>query len=499
MRDRVEVRPVSSSVSTVASAVAWLVLLVICAPRVGAAEAAASEGRPLRPNIVFLYVDDMGYGDLGCYGNADARTPNLDRLAREGTRFTQFYVSHCVCSPTRASFITGQFPSRARVFGHFAHLEANAKRGMPDWLAGDGPSLPRVLQSAGYRTALFGKWHLGGGSGRVFQGKPINSPNAPPVASYGFDADRTIFGNGPTWRDGQPVDAPHDVYPYEDESVAAQSSAFIVDAAIGFLAEHARDHRDGPFLLNVWFHVPHVPMKPTDAMREPFRHLPEPQQTFHASVSDLDGHVGRLLAKLDETGVAEDTLVLFASDNGGPWNNGATNKPLRDGKHQLYEGGIRVPFIARWPGRVRAGRTDGTSVLNIVDFTPTLSRLAGAAMPNGYEPDGVDATAALFGADLARAKPMFWHHPTAQNDGPKVAMREGDWKLTTDAEGNRPALFDLAADPSEANDVALQRPAVVEGMRARLLDWMKSLPPPLHAEKAEATGVEAESLTRRLR
>ena len=155
-----------------------------------------------RPNVVFFYADDLGYGDLSCYGSPVAQSPRLDALAAEGIRFTQFYVSHCVCSPTRSSAITGQYPSRHRIYGHIAYLATNKRRRMPDWLDVKVPSLPRRLQEAGYRTAMIGKWHLGGGSGRMWMSDHvvINSPDAPSVGDYGFDHVRTIFGNSPTWK-----------------------------------------------------------------------------------------------------------------------------------------------------------------------------------------------------------------------------------------------------------------------------------------------------------
>lgn len=222
---------------TVAAALA---LSVVTSPH----HAPAAE-RPPRPNIVFFYTDDLGWGDLGCYGHPRTKTPNLDLLAKDGTRFTQFYVSHCVCSPTRASIITGQYPSHWRIYGHLSALEANTARGMPHWLDPKAPSMPRAMQQAGYRTAHFGKWHLGGGSGSLKDGKLfVNHPDAPPVASYGFDVVRATFGNGPTWKQAKPVDRPHEIYPYSEPEWQTWSSRAIADSTIGFLDEHQRQHKD---------------------------------------------------------------------------------------------------------------------------------------------------------------------------------------------------------------------------------------------------------------
>ena len=257
------------------------------------------------PNIVFLLADDLGYGDLACYGHPYARTPNLDRLAQDGTRFTQFYVC-TLCSPTRAAAITGQFPSRWRIFAHLSSLASNTGRGMPHWLDPQAPSMPRALQKAGYRTAHFGKWHLGGGSGSFRDGELfINHPDAPPVASYGFDVVRATFGNGPTWKKAEPVDKPHEIYPYAESEWQTWSSRAISDATIEFLQDHAQRHPNQPFLAHVWFKDVHTPLKPTDAMRAPYADVPEPSQTHYAMLSFLDEQIGRILNALDKLGLRE--------------------------------------------------------------------------------------------------------------------------------------------------------------------------------------------------
>jgi len=449
--------------------------------------------KPARPNILFLLADDLGYGDLGCYGHPRTKTPNLDRLARDGTRFTQFYV-HPLCSPTRAAAITGQFPSRWRIFAHLASLTANTARGMPHWLDAQAPSMPRALQQAGYRTAHFGKWHLGGGSGSFRDGALyINHPDAPPVASYGFDVVRADFGNAPTWKHAQPVDKPHESYPYDEPEWQTWSSRAISDATIGFLDDHARHHQDQSFLAHVWLKDPHTPMQPTDAMRAPYADVKEPAQTHYAMVSFMDEQIGRILNKLEALGLRENTLVLFASDNGGVVNRGASNGRLRGGKVTLYEGGIRVPFIARWPGQVPAGRVDEASLLNVCDLAPTFCQLAGAAMPGGYPSDGVDAGDALRGQPFRRTAPMLWHHPTGGAQSPALAIRDGDWKLMMDPSGARLALYNLANDSSEKRDVAAENPEVVGRLKTRLVEWNESLPQTAEGSSTHQPGVEVEN------
>lgn len=456
--------------------------------------AAEPAGTTARPNIVFILADDLGYGDLQCYGHPRIRTPHLDRLAAQGTRFTQFYVSHSVCSPSRASLLTGQYPSRWNIYAHFAWLRSNAQRGMPDWLDVAAPSLPRALQAAGYRTALFGKWHLGGGSGRNFGGKAINSAGAPAVGAYGFDEVRVVAGNGPTWRGVERRGEAHDLYPYADAPFLTASSELIVDEALEFIAAH----RAGPFMVNLWLHDPHVPLKPTAAMRAPYADVTDPaEQAYYAVVSNLDAQVGRLLARLDEWGLAENTLVIFTSDNGAAAREGSlatsniapglvletdtagSNGPLRGWKWHLYDGGIRVPLIVRWPGHVVAGRVDTASVLHATDFFPTLLHAAGAAAPAGYRADGIDIGPALAGHPFRRLGPVFWQNPTANRRGPSLAIRDGDWKLLMEQDGTEVQLYDLARDAAESTNLAAAEPARVANLRGRLLAWFRSLPPPL--------------------
>ncbi len=431
-----------------------------------------------RPNIVFFYADDLGYGDLACYGSKAAQTPRLDRLAREGTRFMQFYVSHCVCSPTRATAITGHFPARHRIHGHIAFFSANKSRQMPDWLDVKAPSFPRALQQTGYRTAMIGKWHLGGGSGSKWKSDKvvINHPDAPPVAEYGFDHVRSTFGNGPTWKNAKPWPQPHDIYPYADDEWATWSSRAIADETIAFLKQHREsDQREQPVYVNVWFKDVHVPLKPTAEMRRPFAHLNDKAQVHYAMVRFMDGQIGRVLDTLEELGLARNTLVLFSSDNGAGKNRGGSNRPLRDWKHSLYEGGIRVPLIVRWPDNVPAGRVDDTSVLNLADFIPTLGRHAGARMPEGYQSDGEDITAALLGKPFQRTKPQFWHYPTVAGRSPTLAIREGNWKLLSDPKTKRVELYDLENDMGEAVNQSQTHPDIVKTLQQKLSAWTREV------------------------
>jgi N-acetylgalactosamine-6-sulfatase len=432
----------------------------------GALPALAQTRRP--PNIIFLLADDLGWGDLGCYGHPHIRSPHLDRLAREGALFTQFYVNGPVCSPSRTAFMTGQYPARHRVHGHFAEAELNRQRGMPNWLDPSVTTLPKLLQGAGYATAHFGKWHLGSGEG------------APAPSAYGFDESRAVNANGPGWEERDPY-------------FRARSSRLIVDEAIRF----AERHRQRPFYINAWSLVPHATLHPTDEQMQPYRRFGPAGvpyrgagEIFYAAVSDLDSQVGRLLARLDELGLAQNTLLLFSSDN-GPEDIHIRNAshsgigsagPFRGRKRSLYEGGVRVPFLARWPARILPGRVDDCAVLTAVDFLPSLCRLAGLTPPRHWPLDGEDTSDIWTGASRPRKKAIYWEWRfniagDVLNRSPILAVRDGDWKLLLNPDRSRVELYELPRDPSELNNVADRKPEVVSRLARQALDWQKTLPP----------------------
>jgi N-acetylgalactosamine-6-sulfatase len=419
------------------------------------------------PNFLFILADDLGWGDLGCYGHPTIRTPNLDRLARQGTLFTQFYVNAPVCSPSRTAFMTSHYPARHRVHGHFATAELNRERGMPNWLDPAAPTLPRLLKQAGYATGHFGKWHLGGGAG------------APPPDAYGFDAHRTLNSSGPGWDERDPY-------------FRAKSSRLIADETIRFIEKN----QERPFFVNFWSLVPHATLNPTGEQMEPYRRfgpggVPHKgaMQIFYASVTDLDEQIGRVLARLEELGLAGDTVVLFTSDN-GPEDIHITNAshsgvgspgPFRGRKRSLYEGGVRLPFVARCPGRIPAGRIDKDDVLTAVDLLPTVCRMADVRPPAGIASDGEDAGDILAGKSRPRTKPIFWEwrfriHGDTLNRSPMLAVREGQWKLLFNPDRSRVELYDIPRDPSELNNLAPHQPEVVKRLSEKALAWQKTLP-----------------------
>jgi N-acetylgalactosamine-6-sulfatase len=419
-----------------------------------------------RPNIVFIFADDWGWGDLSAHGHPWLKTPHLDRLAREGTDFHQFNVLNPVCSPSRAAALTGMFPSRFGIHQHFATPAQNLARHMPDWLDPRAPSLPRFLQQAGYRTGHFGKWHL----------TNRNTHGAPAPTAYGFD-EYAVFNGGA-------------------ETASADLHA-TPDNAVKFI--HA--HKDRPFFVNVWLHESHLPHVPTAASLARWSHLDEQKRVYAAVITDGDNAVGRVLDALEAAGVAQNTIVLFSSDNGPESTAPATQRESRDAdakaagyggyysvgssgglrgeKRSLFEGGVRVPFLVRWPGRTPAGARNDTTAFTAVDLLPTLCAAAGVTLPADYRGDGENLLAALQGQPVRRTRPIHWEWTgkSAEPDWwPRLAVRDGDWKLLLDADGRRTALHRLTTDRAEAVDVAAQHPEVVARLRQLALAWKASLP-----------------------
>ena len=449
-----------------------------------------------RTNFVFIFTDDQGWQDLGCYGHPYLKTPNLDKLAKEGVRFEQFYVSGSVCSPSRVAFMTGHYPARHHIHRHLANHGHNSVNGMPDWLDPGVETVTRMLQNAGYVTGHFGKWHLG------------HLPGAPPPGEYGIDEHRAFVGTGPGWdMHGNPhsEDLALSDALKATSSFWAHSTDYFVDAAIGFLDKN----KDRPFYLNLWTFLPHAPLRPTgeqlavykklkpdpkdfDSWMQEYaadaKNLPEQMKTYAAAMTSVDKALGRFLQKLDALGLTENTVVFFTSDNGpedyhvGNARNsgmGATGV-FRGRKRSLYEGGIRMPCIARWPGRIPADRVDKTSVIAAVDWLPTVCSLAGVQVPD-IKPDGEDISDILQGATLPRRRPLFWEWraDVAGNQDykpPSLAIRQGDWKLFANPDGSRRELYNIPKDPEERLNVAERNPDVVAQLLPKLLKWKKTLP-----------------------
>lgn len=417
-----------------------------------------------QPNIIFILADDLGWADLGCYGHPFIQTPNLDRLASQGTRFAQFYTNSAVCSPSRVAFLTGNFPARHRIHSALDTPEVNKTNGSADFLDPEATNVARVLKSAGYATAHFGKWHLG------------STPKDPKPTAYGFDEFRS------SWPEAVP-----------DPYFWSKTTNLIVDDGIRFIEKN----RERPFYISLWTLIPHAILNPTPTEMARYRDFGPPNvphkgahQIYYGAVSGLDDQIGRLLAKLTELGLDEKTIVIFSSDNGpedidiysvnhsGVGSTGA----FRGRKRSLYEGGIRVPFIVRWPKQIPAGRVDNTSIVSAVDLLPTLSKLAGANIPDSYHSDGEDVSAALNGGAYKRKKLLMWEwrfdiYGHSVNRSPMLAIRDGDWKLLMNPDRSRVELYDVPRDPTELQNLAVRQPKVVARLSRPLLEWRNSLPP----------------------
>ncbi len=432
---------------------------------VSAVLAAQKEPAP-RPNVVFIFADDWGWGDLSAHGHPWLKTPHLDRLAREGTDFHQFNVLNPVCSPSRAAAMTGMFPSRFSIHQHFAAPEQNQARGMPDWLDARAPTAARFFQKAGYRTAHFGKWHL---TNRNTHGAPV--PNA-----YGFD-EFAVFNGGA-------------------ETASADLHATPDNAARFIAANKAR-----PFFINVWLHESHLPHVPTQVSLEKWAHLDAQKRVYAAVITDGDNAVGRVLDALKSAGIEENTIVIFSSDNGpettapksqlssrdddagvtgygGYYSIGSTGG-LRGEKRSLFEGGVRVPFLVRWPGHTPAGATNNSTAFTAVDLLPTLCAAAEISLPSDYRGDGENLLAAFHGQPVRRTRPIFWEWTgkAAEPDWwPRLAVRDGDWKLVLGATAQRVALHRVTTDRAEVVDLAQENPAIVARLTQLALAWKSTLP-----------------------
>jgi arylsulfatase A-like enzyme len=425
-----------------------------------------SQEKTHRPNIVIILTDDLGLGDLGCYGGKIAETPNLDGMARAGLRFTQYYAASPICSPSRCGLLTGCFPARWRITSFLQDRAGNRGCEQADFLDSQAPSLPRILRTAGYRTAHIGKWHLGGGR---------DVRNAPKFAAYGYDE------HAGTWESPEPhpdITATNWIWSDKDKVKRWERTAFFVERTLEFL----RRNQDAPCFVNLWLDDPHTPWVPSaDAKKG------NAQANLKAVMEESDRQIGRLLAGLKDLGIERNTLVIFLSDNGPlPTFAAARTVGLRGSKLSLYEGGLRLPCIAYWPGKVPANRTDDMTVLSAVDWLPTLAALTGAKLPEGVKLDGEDRRPALFGTPLKdRERPLFWEYgrnetffkyPLNADRSPNLAMREAHWKLLVNSDGTRTELYDLSADPRETKNLIAVNPEAAERMTKSLLAWRKSLP-----------------------
>lgn len=433
------------------------------------AVAMLAQETPRRWNVVLILADDLGWRDLGCTGSTFYETPAIDRLASQGMRFTLAYSACNVCSPTRASLMTGKYPARL----HTTNFFGGKRRGAllpPEYrqsLPAEETTIAEAFKQGGYRTAISGKWHLGG-KGSL-------------PADHGFDV---VLGAS-TRPAGGPADDPH-----FSKMLSTQAAAFIDES------------RDKPFFLYFPLHGPHVPLKTRPELLEKYKAkaaaLPsssEPREipagpgfqaravqdhaVYAGMVQEVDEAVDRILKKLDEHKLSDRTVVVFTADNGGlstAEGSPTSNLPLRAGKGWNYEAGHRVAWIVRMPGRVAAGTECAAPVIT-PDLYPTLLELAGIPAPAGQAVDGVSIVPLLDRKGDLPARPLFWHYPHYSNQGgrPSGAMRLGSTKLVEFFEDSRVELYDLSSDPGERRDLAAAQPERAEEMRKQLAEWRKSV------------------------
>ncbi|HEV7282516.1 MAG TPA: sulfatase-like hydrolase/transferase [Pirellulaceae bacterium] len=440
---------------------------------------AAEADRP--PNFVIVFIDDMGWGDFSCFGNEDVETENVDRLAKEGLRFEQFYVASPICSPSRTALLTGQYPQRWRIGSYLADRKLNENRGIAQWLDPAAPTLARTLHEGGYATGHFGKWHLGG---------QRDVGEAPLIGEYGFDESLTNFeGLGPRVlpllddRDGKPAKK-HALGsdklgrgPIDWADRADVTGAF-VDATIDFIDRAEQEEK--PFFVNVWPDDVHSPFHPIAGRRGDG----SKRARYLGVLDSLDETLGRLFDRVRESQTLRDnTLILVCSDN-GPEPGAGSAGPFRGTKAQLYEGGIRSPLIVWGPGFVateKAGAVNRTSVLSTLDVAPTLATMAGASDAK-HDLDGEALTDVFLGkSDASRSKPLFFRRPPDRDGGagddlPDLSVRDGKWKLLCEYDGSQPQLYDLTADPGETKNVVVQHPGVAARLTAALVTWHASMP-----------------------
>ncbi len=445
--------------------------------RVSASETAAPQ-----PNVILVFVDDMGWADFSCFGNQAVETQNIDRLAREGIRFEQFYVNSPICSPSRVAISTGQYPARWQITSYLANRKLNTDRGMAQWLDPKAPMLARFLQQAGYATGHFGKWHMGG---------QRDVGDAPKISEYGFDRSLTNFeGLGPRVlalkdaHDGKKPVAhtlgsdklgrPEEIT-YVDRSLVTQS---FTAAAIDFIKQ--ADAENQPFYVNVWPDDVHSPFFPPAARRGDG----SKRKLFHGVLDTMDEQLGVLFDYVRSNArLRNNTLILVCSDN-GPEQGAGSAGPFRGFKTHLFEGGVRSSLIAWGPGFVnpeRVGTTNTTSWFSAIDLVPSILAITDVKSTVAF--DGQQLSDVVLGnSDSSREQPIYFRRPPDRDafygveDCPDLAVRDGNWKLLCEYDGSNAMLYDLKNDRGETTNLAVENPEVAARLTRKVVDWHNSMP-----------------------
>jgi uncharacterized sulfatase len=431
-----------------------------------------------RPNIVFILADDMGWADLPVYGNRFNEAPNLTKMAESGIRFTNAYAAGPVCSPTRASIMSGQYPARVGITdfitGHWRpYEEVIVPKNRNQYLPLEIYTLGEAMRDAGYATGYFGKWHLGGG-----KYYPKNQ---------GFDISNVYQGGG-FFHYADRMEQPIEVQP------GTLLSEALTDLSIDFIGKN----RDRPFFLYLAHYDVHVQLDADSALIQKYLQKEKTggypcNAVYAAMVEHVDNSLGRILDGLDELGLAQNTLVVYFSDNGGLISRfdriplvarskqylyegdtllyiASSNKPLRAEKGTVYEGGIREPLIVQWPGKINGGQVSD-AIISSVDFFPTFAELAGVELPSTQVFDGESLLEVLTGGGFDMERAIFWHYPVYHHDAPASVIRKGEWKLIHYLHNDKRCLFNLAEDMGETTDLSGQEPEKTDELYRLLEEW----------------------------
>lgn len=416
-----------------------------------------AQNKTTRPNIIYMMADDLGYADLSCYGRKDYKTPNLDKLALEGMRFNNAYATAPVCTPTRVAFMTGRYPARLKVGLHEPIAE-----GTKDSLVGLSPSIPsiaKLMHKAGYETLLVGKWHLGY--------KPEFSPMANGFDYFfGFHAGATDYISHKSQTGADDL--------YENDKLIHRDG-YITDLFSDKAVALIKSKHKKPFFLALTFNAPHWPWQARGDKPYPDTLAwtkGGSKQTYAKMMEALDDAVGNILKALDDAGIAQKTVVIFTSDNGG--ERYSDNGMYRGGKMNLWEGGIREPAFIRWPGKIKPNSTSN-QVVATMDWTASILALAGAKADPAFPLDGMDIMPVILGKNKAVDRTLYWR--VFQRNQNK-AMREGKWKYLQDEKQNE-YLFDLEADPSENNNLKDQYKDVFERLKKKYEQWEATMLKPI--------------------
>ena len=421
-----------------------------------------------KPNVLFILIDDMGWMDLGCQGNKNLRTPNIDNLAKGGMRFTDAYAPAPVCSPTRAAIITGQSPARLQITNHLPHQDRFTPKDskllpakMLNHLSLESETLAeRLKKDAHYATAFIGKWHLYTGRDKKYN--PLNQ---------GFDINigGCSYGGPPTFFDPYRIDF------LPDRKEGEYLPNRLADEAIAFISE--QNSKDKPFFLALWNYTVHWPMEAPDKLVEKYKNLPVKGYRDHryaAMIEAMDIAIGKVLKSLDDLNITEETLVIFTSDN-GPFGGVGDASPLRADKGHLYEGGIRVPLIVRWPGKVEAGAVEETPVI-LTDLHPTILAATGLDLNSTIPNDGHNLLPLLKGKEKLKNRAVYWHYPNFafhRDNRLGSAIREGDHKLIHFYDTDSVELYNLKNDISEKNDLSGKMPQLASRLKDKLKVWLQ--------------------------